>query len=919
MAARITSPEDIWDLYENELRRLGQERPVVVFLDDLQWTDPSSLNLLFALGKSLRRNPFPLLLIGSYRPEDVEAEIEQHPLIDILNKLRGYLRPEGHIERTDQWLLEIPVLPFVSDEISDIIAQKFPTNDFPIDFGGNLEELTEGNPLFVTEILGYLEQRGDIFCDEKGCYQCRVNMLENLPTSVEGVIAERVQRLSDDLKSVLDCASVNGEDFTVQIIERLLKIDELNLLKHLDELSKKHGLIVHTRTHTLKETLLELYSFTHTLIHNYVYRQMDAPRRRALHRRVATTIKELYAEEFDKLPDAQEQYQLHLQIAQGLIDSVTLQLTKSLPEEKIDIEAILTAARAEVDAAQHCYRQYAMEECLAHSNKALAFMEKLAEMTPDAKIVEFDALLNRNRAQSWLGYYQDAYETAQRMLLLAEAQNHKKMVSLALNRLGSGSRSLGNYRQAIAYNERQLEIDLEREDTRNVSSAYNDLASGYSALGDYDRAVALYQQSVEILEENLDNKDDLATVLGNLGDTLGEKGDYDTAIEYHQKALNIHEGSNNQGEVGTCHNSIGLDLLAKGDFDGAVEHLDKSLEIAKDFKDWVSVSVCYSNLGGIWQRKGYYDKAIEYYRKSLEIHERLDDPVEMAAALNNLGGALQRKGEYDGAMDCFQKALDIFKSLESPKREAVCYINIGMVYKEKCNYDTAIAYYQKSQKILEGLDDQVLLGTCYNNLGKAFKEKRDYDTAINYLQQAIEISEELNDWVNLAAYYTSLGEMYEKEEPDKAIAYHQKALELLESCKDWQGVARCYNNLARALDEKGEIEEAINYYQQALELHECFEDWVEFARGCWNLGSLYATKLKKYDEALTLLRRTRNIWQELGHSHMIQRYGINETIADLQEKAVHSQATSQQHQRKQSNRNRGNHRERVEKEIEPNK
>jgi dephospho-CoA kinase len=73
---------------------------------------------------------------------------------------------------------------------------------------------------------------------------------------VHSVIKERIDRLKTELKKVLDYASVNGEDFVIQIIEKILKIDELDLLEHLDNLSQKHGLVTYNTTKSLKEKIL---------------------------------------------------------------------------------------------------------------------------------------------------------------------------------------------------------------------------------------------------------------------------------------------------------------------------------------------------------------------------------------------------------------------------------------------------------------------------------------------------------------------------------------------------------------------------------------------------------------------------------------------------------------------------------------
>ncbi|MDZ7291829.1 MAG: AAA family ATPase, partial [candidate division KSB1 bacterium] len=101
---------NIRQLYENELRRLAKKAPLLIFLNNLQWADPSSLHLLFELDKSLRIKPFPLLLIGSYDPKEVK--IENHSILSAITELLAVddeSKPQPLIPVTPSQRRQLPV------------------------------------------------------------------------------------------------------------------------------------------------------------------------------------------------------------------------------------------------------------------------------------------------------------------------------------------------------------------------------------------------------------------------------------------------------------------------------------------------------------------------------------------------------------------------------------------------------------------------------------------------------------------------------------------------------------------------------------------------------------------------------------------------------------------------------------------
>ena len=207
----------IFEQYAHVLAALSQQRPLILVLDDLHWADSASLDLLFHLQRQLRVTA-ALLLVGTYRPDDVAigrvsmttGRAERHPLEAILNEIKRYA---GDVV--------IDLGAAQNDEgraLVDALVDAEP-NRLDAAFARELFARTEGHPLFTVELLRNLEERGDLIKDAGGRWVQAASLdWEALPARVEGVIAERLARLTDEAREVLTIASVMGRDFAAQVV-----------------------------------------------------------------------------------------------------------------------------------------------------------------------------------------------------------------------------------------------------------------------------------------------------------------------------------------------------------------------------------------------------------------------------------------------------------------------------------------------------------------------------------------------------------------------------------------------------------------------------------------------------------------------------------------------------------------------------
>jgi predicted ATPase len=251
------------------LHELSRQRPLVMFLDDLHWADPSSVDLLAYLG--CKCAAWRLLLVLTYRPSDLLRS--QHPFGPVKLELQG--RGVCH---------EI-TLPFLSqDDVDRYLSLAFAGHRFPEDLAAVLHARTEGNPLFMVDLLRYLRDRGVIVQDQGRWALIRAmpDLQSELPQSVRGMIQRKVDQLSTADRHLLMAASVQGPEFDSAVVAQLVGREAAEVEERLAVLERVHFMVRLIREQTFPDRTLTLrYVFVHVLYQNSLYAALPPTRKAA--------------------------------------------------------------------------------------------------------------------------------------------------------------------------------------------------------------------------------------------------------------------------------------------------------------------------------------------------------------------------------------------------------------------------------------------------------------------------------------------------------------------------------------------------------------------------------------------------------------------------------------------------------------
>jgi len=252
----VVDQGQIFEQYTNVLRRVASDSPLLLVLDDLHWVDPASVGLLFHLVRRL--GDAPVLFVGTYRPQDVALgrDGERHPMEQVVAELR---RLVGEV------VIDLDAASDSEDrEMIDALIDVEP-NRLGENFRRALQERTDGQPLFTTELLQTMRERGDLVRDDQGRWiETGAFDWDVLPARVEGVIGERMGRLRSAERRLLLVGSVEGEEFTAEVVAAVEEQAPRDVVRALSsDAVKSHDVLRARGVLRTGEQRLTRYGFRH--------------------------------------------------------------------------------------------------------------------------------------------------------------------------------------------------------------------------------------------------------------------------------------------------------------------------------------------------------------------------------------------------------------------------------------------------------------------------------------------------------------------------------------------------------------------------------------------------------------------------------------------------------------------------------
>lgn len=396
-----------------------------------------------------------------------------------------------------------------------------------------------------------------------------------------------------------------------------------------------------------------------------------------------------------------------------------------------------------------------------------------------------------------------------------------------------------NVTKSIEYFSKALKEYEKINDRENMAKILGSMGVLYNAEGNTETAIEYIEKSVRIYKE-LGNDLGVAKGLSNIGNALSDIGEYDKSLSYFNDASGFYvELSDSNGIANICLN-IGRVLKMKGSFKEAKGYYHKALIIYEELENYHGMANCYNNIANVLSNEGNYTSSIEYYSKSLDISQKLDDESGKATTYLNIGTVFSDQGRNDSAIVYYLKSLKIHNKLGDKSGTSLCYINIGICYQFKGEYNNASENYFKALNIAEEIGDKNKVSSHLLNIGSVYMDQKEYDEALKYFERSLKIKEEIDDRYGIARCYSYIGDVYSvKNNPDQAISCYIRSLAINMEIGAKSGISRSYNDLGEIYMNIGNNRKALDYFYRALQLNQELDEIHKIAKVCNNIASIH--------------------------------------------------------------------------------
>ena len=407
------------------------------------------------------------------------------------------------------------------------------------------------------------------------------------------------------------------------------------------------------------------------------------------------------------------------------------------------------------------------------------------------------------------------------------------------------------------------QIGRELGDRAMATTLHFDIGNFLHSLGEFQKAIEYHERSLKIAKEVGDREEE-GRAYSNLGDDYYSLGDFQKAIGYHEQRLKVSKEVGDRTGEARAYFNLGSAYYRLGDFQKCIEYYEQCHKISKEVGYRVGEGRTYFNLGIAYYCLGDFQKAIEYLERRLEISTEVGDREQEGKAYGHIGNAYFHLGDFRKAIEYRERRLEVLKEVGDRAGEGEAYGSLGNAYKSLGDFQKAIEYHERRLEILKEVGDRAGEGRAYGNLGNAYNSLGNFQKAIEYHERRLEISKEVGDRGEEGGTYCDLGNAHFRlGDFQKAIKYHEQHLKISKELGDKTKEGGAYGNLGCAYSSLGDFQKAIEYYERDFKISKEVGDRAEEGRTYCNLGNAYRS-LGDFQKAIEYHERDLKISKEVG-------------------------------------------------------
>lgn len=671
------------------LARCSRVTPLVIFLDDLQWADESTLQLTQHLAQHLER--LPVFVVAAFRDADAgPARPAGQGLRQLFQRAVDHFREPSSrspaVARTidqlaAQRLARIITLRSLSEAEVGAMLATLGRDAAPAQLVRKLWEQTGGNPFFTEELFRHLKEEGRLF-DSRGHWRRDLEFDDiQVPATVRVVIDRRLQRVSIQTRNVLQAAAAIGRHFELDLLEAASDVDGDALMMALEEAEQSHLLKGPSGRRERQ------WRFAHQLICQTLTTAMPQVKRQRMHLRIADAM--------TRLDPGSRIY--------------ASDLAHHLYNAGPAAEAVRTA-RALMTAGDAAHAVYATEEAIRHYRHAVEVLkdgggDQAARLGVEERLADLLALLG-DRAAAMAHYQAVAGAQEEATDGIAHARVIRKIGTLHWQG-GDRTEARAHYHRALAVLENV---------TAHIEAAhlYQELGLAAFRSGDNDQAIGWAERAVQSAE----------TALAETGTATVDERRTATAAIAH------------------ASNTIGVALARSGHLEAARERIERCVAMAREHGLLDVACRGYANLGVLYSTVEP-QRAIDVSLTGLELASSICAASLQSYIYANLAAAycaLTERCETEGLLAA-RTAANLDRELGQLDHLAVPLIVMGQIYQCQGELQQAHDAYREALVLAERMGEPQLLLPCYDGLAMIYLDRGDKVLAEEYMEKARDLCE----------------------------------------------------------------------------------------------------------------------------------------------------------------------------------
>jgi class 3 adenylate cyclase/tetratricopeptide (TPR) repeat protein len=634
------------DLISALIGHTARRQPLLIVLEDCNWIDPLSADLLETVGRDLATEN--ILLLAVYRPPDEQRT----PLA--MTRL-------AHFH-------EIRLTEFNLAETEQLIQQKlaqfgFNTQQVSSQLVARINERAQGNPFFVDEMVNWLHDRGISPADAAALETL------SLPDSLYSLIISRIDQLEESARTTLKVASVLGRSFRAnwlwgifpevgapeRVRSQLTQLAELEFTP-LDR----------------PDPELE-YLFKHVVTREVAYESLSVATRQMLHEQAGQFIEQSYPQDLERFVDL-------LAYHYGQSSNTAKQI------EYFD------------KAAQAAQRAYANPVAADYYQRLLPLLDNRSKA---------DILLRLGHLQLILGEWDQAESGALHALEIITKAHSAEKAAACQSLLGAVARHRADFPLALKWLQKAQRNLNSTDASTQLLDVLREIGIVFWLQGEYPRALRAFKRCQKLAETRHDS-DGMAQAFGNIGLVYMNQDKNQKALHYMKKGLQLAEETGNRMRMCTLIGNLGTIYQGIGDYALAMDYFLQLLALSQELGFRLETGIALGNMGMVYLDCGHSEQALACFELSGKLASRMGDQLGVAFAAWSLALARQAQGDLPAAEKHLDQAISLGQLLDTPYELSDFYTSQTALYAQMERWDASQAANQHALELARSVERQPL-------------------------------------------------------------------------------------------------------------------------------------------------------------------------------------------------------------------